>query len=155
MGLFSRKSKKDDEKLETKKLPPDQARGGEIKKIETRDEKKVGKKSEGIKPTKSVKAGVRRFGDVERVLVRPLVTEKISNMGMYNQYAFRVSSEANKIQIKKAVETYYKVKPVRVNIVNIRGKNVRWGRTRGMTRGWKKAVITLRQGDKIELYEGV
>ncbi|MCG2693579.1 50S ribosomal protein L23 [Candidatus Parcubacteria bacterium] len=74
---------------------------------------------------------------------------------MYNQYAFEVKPKANKVQIKKAIETYYNVRPVKVNIINIQGKNVRWGRTRGRTQDSKKAIVTLRQGDKIEVYEGV
>ena len=143
MGLFRKK------KIEKKKEEKGKEKRTEEKKVEKMD--KVVK----VKPAKSAKTEVRRFSDVHGVLKRPLVTEKISNMGMYNQYAFCVSSKANKIQIKKAVETYYKVKPVRVNIVNVRGKSVRWGRTQGKTKGWKKAIVTLRAGDKIELYEGV
>jgi len=156
MALFKRK-KKIEENPSTRSAPStrlrDSVRSGSPLPLDAargRSEK-VAKP----KPAKSVKTDVRRFSDVDRILVKPLLTEKISEAGMYNQYAFEVKPNTNKIQIKKAIETYYKVKPVRVNIVNVRGRSVRWGRTQGKTRAWKKAIVTLRAGDKIEVYEGV
>lgn len=159
MSLFNKfkKSKDEDEKakisprLESKKARKDLSpevlvQGEKAKKEPAKPGKKLGK---------SVKAEVKKFDNVQNVLVKPIVTEKSSNLGIHNQYIFRVGDKANKVQIKKAVETYYNVKPVKVNIINIKGKQVRWGRTHGRTRGWKKAIVTLRQGDKIELYEGV
>ena len=145
MGLFSKKNiTKDKEKIEPKKV--------DRKDLNT---KKQPAKQQAKDKKKSNKQELKRFDCVDGVLLKPLVTEKVSNLGMYNQYAFEVKTKTNKIQIKKAIETYYHVKPLKVNIINIRGKNVRWGRTQGMTRGKKKAIVTLRQGDKIEVYEGV
>jgi len=146
MALFGKKKKPEEKSPSTRSARS----GSPLASKEARSEKAV-----KVKPAKSVKAEVRKFSDVDRILVRPLLTEKISGLGMYNQYAFEVKPGANKIQVKKAVETYYKVRPTRVNIVKVRGRSVRWGRTQGKTRGWKKAIVTLRQGDKIELYEGV
>lgn len=107
------------------------------------------------RPGKEKRREMKRFDNVGKVLVKPLVTEKTANLGKNNQYGFIVDIEANKVEIKKAIETYYKVKPVKINIINISGKNLRWGRTRGRTKDRKKAIVTLRKGDKIEVYEGV
>jgi len=89
------------------------------------------------------------------VLLRPLVTEKNTMLIEQNKYAFEVAREANKPQIKQAVEKAFKVKVSSVNMVNVPGKMRRVGRRRGMTSSWKKAVVTLEPGNKIELFEGV
>lgn len=86
--------------------------------------------------------------DALRNLIR---TEKGSEMLASNKYLFRVAKDANKIQIKQAVEDIYNVKVVRVNTLTMRGK---WRRLRykeGKTPDWKKAIVTLKQGDKIEV----
>lgn len=93
--------------------------------------------------------------DAYRVLIRPVLTEKSSDLGMYNQYVFEVSPRANKVEVKKAVQDLYGVEPVAVNIINQSGKFTQYGRSEGFTKNWKKAVVTLKQGDKIEVYEGV
>ena len=61
----------------------------------------------------------------------------------------------NKVEVKKAIRTIYNVEPIKVNIANFSGKSVRYGRIKGKTKNWKKAIVTLKQGDKIEVYEGV
>jgi len=80
-----------------------------------------------------------------------VITEKMSMLGPYNKYAFKVDSHANKIDIKKAIEEVYKVKVKKVNTIKIKGKKrrVRW--QEGRTAGWKKAIVTLKPGDKIEI----
>jgi large subunit ribosomal protein L23 len=89
------------------------------------------------------------------VLVRPLITEKSTYLSGANKYVFEVLKSANKVQIKQAVETAFNVSVVEVNTMNVRGKMKRIGRNRGMTRDWKKAVVTLAPDDKLELFEGV
>ena len=89
------------------------------------------------------------------ILIRPLITEKATNLGQNNKYVFEVSIKANKIQIAQAVEVRYGVKPVKVNIVNNLGKVVRRGRDIGKTKNWKKAVITVPKGKSIKIHEGV
>lgn len=91
----------------------------------------------------------------EDILIRPLITEKVSDMAMYGKYAFKVFKHANKIMVKKAITTLYGVKVKDVKIVNMRGKRVRYGRQWGQQSDWKKAVVTLAPGEKIEIYEGV
>ena len=89
------------------------------------------------------------------VLRRPLITEKNTMLVAQNKYAFEVAQDANKPQIKDAVEKAFKVKVASVNVMRVPGKMRRAGRRRGMSSPWKKAVVTLEPGHKIELFEGV
>ena len=89
------------------------------------------------------------------VLVRPLVTEKNTILQAQNKYAFEVAQEASKPQIAQSVEKAFKVKVDRVNIVKVPGRTKRVGRRIVRTSPWKKALVTLRAGDKIEFFEGV
>lgn len=94
--------------------------------------------------------------DSHRVLIRPLLTEKITGLReQTNTVGFVVHPEANRIQIRQAVETLLKVKVDKVNILNTRGKIKRLGRFSGRRSDWKKALVTLKQGEKLELYESV
>ena len=89
-----------------------------------------------------------------RVLVQPLLTEKITGLReKTNTVGFVVHPEANRIQIKEAVEALLKVKVDKVNVMNIRGKIKRLGRFSGKRSDWKKALVTLKQGEKLEMYE--
>ena len=89
------------------------------------------------------------------VLRRPLVTEKSTVLAERSKYCFEVARDANKAQIKEAVEKAFKVKVVSVNVMTVPGKMRRAGRQRGMTSPWKKALVTVEEGNKIELFEGV
>ena len=89
------------------------------------------------------------------VLRRPLITEKNTELQAQGKYAFEVAREANKPQIKQAVEKAFKVKVTAVNVVAVHGKVRRVGRRQVLTPAWKKAIVTLVPGDKIELFEGV
>jgi large subunit ribosomal protein L23 len=90
------------------------------------------------------------------ILKRPLITEKATLLkDTGNAVLFAVDSRANKKQIQEAVEKLFKVKVVDVKTMNVPGKTKRRGRTVGRRPGWKKAVVTLRQGDTIEFFEGV
>jgi large subunit ribosomal protein L23 len=89
------------------------------------------------------------------VIEQPLMTEKGSYLLAEDKYAFRVARGANKTQIKQAVEKAFDVRVVAVNVMNVRGKRRRWGMRQVVSPGWKKAIVTLAPGDKIELFEGV
>jgi len=90
------------------------------------------------------------------VLVRPLLTEKITAMRESgNKVGFVVRAEANRIQIKRAVESVLKVRVERVNVLNVMGKTKRLGRFAGKRPDWKKAIVTLKEGEKLEMYESV
>ncbi|HEY97150.1 MAG TPA: 50S ribosomal protein L23 [Dehalococcoidia bacterium] len=89
------------------------------------------------------------------VLRRPLITEKSTELQSLNKYAFEIADGANKPQVKQAIEAAFKVKVTGVNVVTMRGKAKRIGRRLIQTPDWKKAIVTLQPGDKIEFFEGV
>jgi len=92
--------------------------------------------------------------EMHRVLVQPLLTEKITALReKTNTVGFVVHPEANRVQIKQAVETLLKVKVEKVNLMNVRGKMKRLGRFSGKRSDWKKAFVTLKEGEKLEMYE--
>jgi large subunit ribosomal protein L23 len=91
-----------------------------------------------------------------QVVQRPLLTEKGTRLkDEANQYLFRVAKRANKVEIKQAIETLFKVTVIDVHTLPVRGKAKRLGRFQGKQADWKKAIATLKAGDSIELYEGV
>ncbi|MCX6004301.1 MAG: 50S ribosomal protein L23 [Chloroflexi bacterium] len=93
--------------------------------------------------------------NVYEVLRRPLVTEKVSRLAEQNKYAFEVYKKASKEQIKQAVEKAFKVGVIGVNIINVPGETRRMGKREVTRASWKKAVVTLKEGDKIQFFEGV
>jgi large subunit ribosomal protein L23 len=91
---------------------------------------------------------------IQTVLVRPLLTEKMTALRENaNQVGFLVRADANRVQIKQAIESLLKVKVERVNVLNVRGKLKRLGRFAGRRSDWKKAIVTLKKGEKLEIYE--
>jgi large subunit ribosomal protein L23 len=90
------------------------------------------------------------------VLLRPVISEKSTLETERNNYTFAVARDANKFLIKSAVEAEFKVTVLNVRVISVRPKQKRRGRrTLGMVPGWKKAVVTVAPGDKIELFEAV
>lgn len=89
------------------------------------------------------------------VLCRPLITEKNTSLQALGKYAFEVAGDANKQQVKEAVEKAFKVKVTAVNMISVSGKSRIVGRRQVMTRSWKKAIVTLQPGDNIQFFEGV
>jgi large subunit ribosomal protein L23 len=92
------------------------------------------------------------------VLIRPIITEKSNEQMALGKYTFRVALTATKPQIKKAVEEIFKVNVVSVHTMRVHGKQRRQGVmsiARGYTSDWKKAVVQLRPGQSIQLFEGV
>ncbi len=88
------------------------------------------------------------------VLVKPLLTEKITGLQeAANCIAFVVQNDVNRIEVRQAVESVLKVKVKSVNIMKVMGKKKRQGRFLGKRPDWKKAVVTLHEGEKVELYE--
>ena len=88
------------------------------------------------------------------ILIKPIVTEKSTALMEQGKYTFRVPLAATKIQIRQAVEQIFKVKVQAVNTMRYEGKLKRMGRTQGRRSDWKKAVVTLKPGEAIELFEG-
>jgi len=89
------------------------------------------------------------------VLLRPVISEKATHLAPMNKYTFEVAPKANKSEIKKAVKQNYGVMPIGVNIINQSGKWVRFGKNVGRTKQIKRAIVTLKKGDSIKLYEGI
>ncbi|MCX6765995.1 MAG: 50S ribosomal protein L23 [Candidatus Moranbacteria bacterium] len=89
------------------------------------------------------------------ILIEPWITEKSHAAMALNKYEFRVSKDSDKSDIKMAVEELYNVRVTDVNIVNIPPKKRNYGRFVGKKSGYKKAIVTLKEGDKIELFKGV
>jgi large subunit ribosomal protein L23 len=92
--------------------------------------------------------------DPRQVVLAPVVSEKSYSLIEDNKYSFRVHPRAHKTQIRQAVEELFDVKVVSVNIIKVRPKPKRRGWTRGEKPGWKKAIVQLRAGDRIEIFEG-
>ncbi len=90
-----------------------------------------------------------------QVIIRPLITEKATILANEGKYAFEVDRRANKPQIRDAVATAFSVHVRDVHTINVRGKGRRTGRRYTRTRAWKKAIVTLAEGDTIQLFEGV
>jgi large subunit ribosomal protein L23 len=88
-----------------------------------------------------------------QIIIRPLITEKNTNLMIFNKYCFEVHREANKYQIKRAVENIFNVTVTAVHTMNVRGKKRRRGREYGYQSDWKKAVVTLAFEDRIDLFE--
>jgi large subunit ribosomal protein L23 len=92
--------------------------------------------------------------DSRQVIIRPIVSEKSYALIAQNKYTFRVHPDAHKTQIRHAVEEIFDVHVAEVKTMKVRSKPKRRGYTAGRTRGWKKAIVQLEPGDRIELFEG-
>jgi large subunit ribosomal protein L23 len=94
--------------------------------------------------------------DIYQVIKEPHITEKATlQKEGYNQISFKVHRQANKIEIKQAVETLLKAKVVDVRTINMRGKSRRMGKNSGKKPDWKKAIVSLAPGESIEIFEGM
>jgi len=97
--------------------------------------------------------------EATQIVLRPVISEKSMDQSTANKYTFAVADEANKMQIKAAVEELFKVTVTNVNVMTTKRKeksrNRRRGRQVGYTSPWKKAVVTIKAGDSIEFFEGV
>ncbi len=94
------------------------------------------------------------------IIIKPIVTEKMTSLGeKYSRYGFRVSSGANKLEIKKAVEDMYNVTVESVNTIQVAGKNksryTKSGIIKGTTASYKKAIVTLKKGEVIDFYSNI
>ena len=156
MGLFNKKT---EEKKQTA-----------VKTAKVNDGKEVVKKDTEAKSMKdlygtvaagkaktAVKAGEKKsvFGNAYKIIMKPLVTEKVSGLGVLNKYVFAVAKNTNKIEVAKAIKEIYGIKPVGVNVIRMSGKKARYGRISGRRKDWKKAIVTLPKGETIKIYEGV
>lgn len=136
MGLFNKKKKADEK---AKKEAPKAA----VKKAEKKADKK---------PAAKKVAPKTNTGSAYQVLLRPIVTEKSTRLAKESKYVFEVAMNANKIEIKKAVKNVYGVDPTDVTVLRVLGKPKRTRFGRGRTKHWRKAVVTLKKGQSIEVF---
>ena len=139
MGLFDFFKKKKDKK----KLVKKEKKIKEVKKAPKVKVEPKPKKKRRIKSKKNIEI-------IYKSLKEPHITEKATNLAQQNQYVFKVFPRTNKIEIKKAIESLYGVDVISVNIINIPRKRKRLGRIKGFKPGFKKAIIKIKQGQKIE-----
>jgi large subunit ribosomal protein L23 len=120
------------------------------------DTKKTAKKSEVTKKP-AVKAVKRKSATVMAhwVLRKPLITEKTAALASDGVYVFEVSNTAGKVEVRQAVRELYGVTPRRVNIVRSKGKRVTFGRRKGVRKDWKKALVYLKKGETIEVFDAM
>lgn len=129
-------------------------KGSEVTESEAEKDLKVDKKVVKVDgEKKSVKK--KLVMNVNRVLIRPIVTEKVSDIVSDGKYVFEVAIDTNKSEVTKTVNNVYGVKPTKVNIIKSKGKVVTRGRWSGKRKDWKKAIVTLPKGKTIEVHEGV
>ena len=88
------------------------------------------------------------------IIIRPVISEKSTELMESRKYVFQVSRDANKLMIARAMKELFNVTPEKVNVINMRGKNRRLRYKMGKRAAWKKAVVTLSVGDKIEIFDG-
>ena len=92
------------------------------------------------------------YKDAHTIIIRPVITERSTDMMELNRYTFEVDKRASKIEITQAIEELFDVKVLKVNTSNVKSKPKRVRYVPGRTRTWKKAVVTLAEGDSIELF---
>lgn len=151
MGIIDRLQKAvsapmDVEDAKPKKAPAKRAAKATDAKTDVKEESKEGKAASATKVVPAHLLGL---------LSRPHVSEKAARLGAQNTYVFDVALTAEKIAIKKAVEALYNVKVIAVRTVRGIGKPVHRGRRASSRADWKKALVTLAPGQKMDLYEGV
>ncbi len=94
--------------------------------------------------------------DASQVIIRPVVSEKSYVLAGFDKYTFRVHPDAHKTQIRQAIEQLYPdVKVLEVRTLSVKSKPKRRGFTSGRTRAWKKAIVTLREGDSIPIFQAL
>ncbi len=140
MGLLNKITKKDNKKAVSKDTDVKIA-----KKVNKKEEENV-KKVSTNKKTKNISYSI---------LINPLISEKSAIAESKGTYVFVVDVKTNKIEVKKAIEEVYGIKPKDVRMINVEGKKVRHGRNKGKRKEWKKAIVTLPAGQSISIHEGV
>ena len=127
-------------------------------KVEKKEEKKIEKKTEAPEKKEEKKRDFKlkerkpaAIAGIYRILKSPHITEKATDMEEENKYVFKVYPEANKPEIKKSIENLYGVDVLSVRIIKISPKKRRLGRAEGWRKGYKKAIIKIKEGQKIEI----
>lgn len=153
------KQKKESAKKDLQKKSPVEKKGvgkkavksASVKVEKESSELKKGDRIKGRTEKPKVKKARSAFNIAYSALKSPHVTEKATDLIKKNQYIFKVLSDTNKERIKRAVEEVYKVDVLAVKIINVRRKRRKLGKTEGWKQGYKKAIVQIKKGQKIEL----
>ncbi|MBL7022170.1 50S ribosomal protein L23 [Patescibacteria group bacterium] len=149
MSIFSKKNT-DAKPVKEEKKPIDNKEDLTLAQLEEKEDRKA-------KPGKKKTADKAGKGSAlaYKWIRRPIITEKATYLAAENKYIFEVALNANKIEVAKAISKLYNVDVEKVNVIVNRGKRVTYGRIHGRTKRTKKAIVTLKQGQTISVYEGV
>lgn len=134
----------------------DDSKGKDIGKKVAKEEKKEKKEKKGKKKKKKAKKRNLKAHEahlVNKILIRPKISEAVMNQQMLGKYVFEVLKEAKKSEIAKAVESMYGVSVVKVNTLHYKPKTHGFRGRSGMKSGFKKAIVTLKQGESIEMFK--
>jgi large subunit ribosomal protein L23 len=158
MGIFDKlkRTKEEKEQLKETAKASDTKESGKAKKKASgkKEESTTKAKDAASDKKKATPAAAKPLGDSHSVLVMPILTEKTFNLQQTNKYCFYVSQDANKHQVKSAMKEVYGIAPLSVNILRKRPQaKKRWGRKVGMSKGLKKAIITMPEGTILNLTE--
>ncbi|MDP2692532.1 MAG: 50S ribosomal protein L23 [bacterium] len=150
MGLFDKlkKKHKSEKKTESKESAGVLVKKNEAKKEDSKVETKVVE-------TKAVRKYNSAHSFSNKILVKPLISEKATIGEATGTYAFVVNNKANKFQVKEAIKEVYGILPRKVRILNVEGKRTNTGRRSGKRQDWKKAFVVLPKGKTINIHEGV
>lgn len=151
MGLFSRKKTEEKPARPPASISKALRAGNTTHSVAGEDEKKTGKKPEKKAEVVFDKSGAF----AKNIILEPWMTEKSHDAMAINKYVFIINKNSDKAAVKKAVESLYKVHVTDVNVVNIHSKERNYGRFSGTKSGYKKAFVTVKAGEKIELFKGV
>ncbi len=118
------------------------------------DAKKAGTKKDEEEKVDAPMMTLKTPDYMSNIIKRLHVTEKAADAESQSVYTFVVDMKATKNEIAKEIKRTYNVTPEKIRVMNMRGKRVRWGRNRGQRSGWRKAMVALKKGEKINLHEG-
>ncbi len=147
MGFFDRFKKSKETETKPGKKPSEKATQASSPQLRSASgEVKKSKKKTGL-----ATFAKSDLGRAPQVIIHPLISEKATELNTRDQYVFKVKNETNKVEIRKAISRIYGVTVTGVRIINLPRKKKRLGRFQGYKSGYKKAMVSLKKGDKIEL----
>ena len=159
LNIFKKKERKEEELKKAVKKSPSLSTGEKSQGKGAKEDKEAAEKKKQVEkggstkklPPKKIKGKKSVSGFAYRVLEYPHITEKATNFSEKNKYVFKVTKEANKTEIKKAINDVYGVDVVDVKIINVHRRKRKMGRQTGWKKGYKKAIVKVKEGQKIEL----
>lgn len=122
------------------------------KKIDEKKKQVLISKKENLSKTSRVDEE-NLFGEFSNILIRSLSSEKAKMLQGFKKYVFEVDLKANKQKVREAIKAVFKIEPLKINIIKIKGKVKKHKRSQGKTKNWRKAIVTLKEGETIKEME--